>query len=63
MARNIGNLMMSPLRPVEFVAALMVMSIVRLAIGACRSRLLAIVFFGFNLYALGLRVGGVSSST
>ena len=32
-ARNIGNLMMSPLRPVEFVAALMVMSIVRLAIG------------------------------
>ena len=30
-SRNLGNLMMSPLRPVEFVAALMVMSIVRLA--------------------------------
>src|SRR4029077_509428 len=27
-ARNIGNLMMSPLRPFEFIAALMVMSIV-----------------------------------
>ncbi len=30
-ARNLGNLMMSPLRPVEFIAALMIMSIVRLA--------------------------------
>ena len=52
-ARNIGNLMMSPLRPVEFVAALMVMSIVRLAIGIVPVTLLAFVFFGFNLYALG----------
>src|SRR5580658_10072330 len=32
-ARNIGNLMMSPLRPAEFVMALMAMSIVRLSIG------------------------------
>ena len=32
-ARNMGNLMMSPLRPGEFVLALMIMSIVRLAIG------------------------------
>ena len=30
-ARNIGNLMMSPLRPFEFITALMVMSLVRLA--------------------------------
>src|ERR1700693_5655939 len=52
-ARNIGNLMMSPLRPIEFVAALMVMSIVRLAIGVVPVTLLAFVFFGFNLYALG----------
>ena len=29
-ARNLGNLMMSPLRPAEFVAALMIMSIIRL---------------------------------
>lgn len=53
-ARNLGNLMMSPLRPVEFVAALMVMSLVRLAIGLVPVTLLAIVFFGFNLYAMGL---------
>ncbi len=52
-ARNIGNLMMSPLRPIEFVAALMIMSIVRLAIGIVPVTLLAFLFFGFNLYAFG----------
>src|SRR3974390_2316522 len=52
-ARNIGNLMMSPLRPLEFISALMVMSIVRLAIGVVPVTLLAIAFFGFNLYGLG----------
>ena len=52
-ARNIGNLMMSPLRPFEFIISLMVMSVVRLAIGAVPVTVLAIVFFGFNLYALG----------
>ncbi|MBS0249094.1 MAG: ABC transporter permease [Proteobacteria bacterium] len=53
-ARNLGNLMMSPLRPTEFIAALMIMSIVRLAIGMIPVSLLAIAFFGFNLWALGL---------
>jgi ABC-2 type transport system permease protein len=53
-ARNIGNLMISPLRPVEFVAALMIMSLVRLAIGMGPVSLLAAAFFGFNLYGLGL---------
>jgi ABC-2 type transport system permease protein len=52
-SRNIGNLLMSPLRPAEFVAALMVMSIVRLAIGIVPVSLLAIVFFGYNLWSLG----------
>jgi ABC-2 type transport system permease protein len=52
-ARNIGNLMMSPLRPLEFISALMVMSIVRLAVGAVPVTVLAILFFGFNLYGLG----------
>ena len=58
-ARNLGNLMMSPLRPAEFVAALMVMSIMRLAIGMVPVTLLAIAFFGFNLWALGLALVGV----
>lgn len=53
-ARNLGNIMMSPLRPVEFMAALMIMSVVRLMIGMIPVSLLAIAFFGFNLWALGL---------
>lgn len=53
-ARNMGNLMMSPLRPSEFVTALMIMSLVRLVIGMGPVSLLAIGFFGFNLYGLGL---------
>src|ERR1700758_3233917 len=53
-SRNLSNLMISPLRPIEFVAALMIMSIIRLAIGIVPVTLLAIAFFGFNLYSLGL---------
>jgi ABC-2 type transport system permease protein len=53
-SRNLGNLMISPLRPIEFVCSLMIMSIVRLAIGMVPVTLLAIWFFGFNIYGLGL---------
>jgi ABC-2 type transport system permease protein len=53
-SRNIGNLMMSPLRPFEFIVALMAISVVRLSIGLIPVTLLAIAFFGFNLYSLGL---------
>jgi ABC-2 type transport system permease protein len=53
-ARNIGNLMMSPLKPVEFLIALMVMSIIRLAIGVVPMALLALAFFNFNVFSLGL---------
>src|SRR6266516_245470 len=53
-ARNLANLMISPLRPLEFVGALMIMSLIRLAIGMGPVSLLAIAFFGFNLYGLGL---------
>jgi len=53
-ARNLGNLMMSPLKPIEFLLALMAMSLIRLAIGIVPMTLLAIVFFGFNFYAIGL---------
>ena len=52
-ARNLGNLMISPLRASEFVLALMIMSIIRLAIGMVPVTLLAIWFFGFNLWGLG----------
>ena len=53
-SRNLGNLMISPLRGAEFVAALMIMSLVRLAIGMVPVSLLALVFFGFNFWGLGL---------
>src|SRR6478735_6528785 len=53
-SRNLGNLMISPLRASEFVLALMIMSIIRLAIGMVPVTLLAIWFFGFNLWALGI---------
>jgi len=53
-SRNLANLMMSPLRPSEFVIAMMTMSIVRLLIGMVPVSLLAIGFFGFNLYGMGL---------
>ena len=53
-ARNMGNLMMSPLRPAEFVAALMIQSIIRLSIGLVPVSLLAIAFFGFNMWGMGL---------
>jgi ABC-2 type transport system permease protein len=53
-SRNIPNLLMSPLRPAEFVVALMVMSLIRLAVGVVPVTLMAIAFFGFNLWALGV---------
>jgi ABC-2 type transport system permease protein len=52
-SRNLANLMISPLKPIEFVLAMMVMSLVRLFIGMVPVTLLAIGSFGFNLYGLG----------
>lgn len=53
-SRNIGNLMMSPLKPIEFLLALMIMSLIRLAIGVVPMTLLALYLFHFNIYSLGL---------
>jgi ABC-2 type transport system permease protein len=53
-AKNLANIMMSPLRPIEFIASLMIMSVVRLSIGMVPVSLLAIAFFGFNVWSLGL---------
>src|SRR5690242_20814682 len=53
-ARNLGNLMMSPLTPLEFLLSLMTMSLVRLAIGVIPMTLMAMIFFRFNVYGLGL---------
>jgi len=53
-ARNLGNLMMSPLKPIEFLISLMIMSLIRLAIGVIPMTGLAMFFFHFNFYSLGL---------
>jgi ABC-2 type transport system permease protein len=53
-SRNLANLMISPLRPVEFVLALIVMSLIRLTVASVPVALMAIAFFGFNLFDLGL---------
>jgi len=52
-AHNLANIMMSPLRPAEFVSALMIMSVGRMSIGLVPVTFLAIGFFGFNLWSLG----------
>jgi ABC-2 type transport system permease protein len=53
-ARNLGNLMMSPLKPIEFLLSLMAMSLLRLAIGLAPMVVLAIILFHFNVFNFGL---------
>src|ERR1700750_1810198 len=55
-SRNLGNLMMSPLKPIEFLISLMIMSMIRLAHAVLPMPLLALFFFNFNFYGLGVRV-------
>jgi ABC-2 type transport system permease protein len=57
-ARNLGHLMISPLRTGEFVLALMAMSVIRVVIGLVPVALMALIFFGFNVFQLGLALAG-----
>jgi ABC-2 type transport system permease protein len=52
-SRNIGNLLITPLRPIELAAALMAMSLVRLVVGLLPVSVLALWAFNFNLWSLG----------
>lgn len=52
-SRNLGHLMMSPLRPHELIAALMIVSLLKLAVAMVPVALLAWAFFGFNVLSLG----------
>ncbi len=52
-SRNLGHLMMSPLRPYELAIALMIVSLVKLAVAMVPVALLAYFFFGFNMLSLG----------
>ncbi len=53
-SRNLGHLFVSPLRPLELVLALMVISIIRTLIGVVPAVLLAIPLYAFNIFELGL---------
>jgi len=53
-SRNLGNLLTSPLRPYELVAALSLWSIIRLGVSMVPVAIAAFFIFGFNLLGLGL---------
>ncbi len=56
-SRNLGHLMMSPLRPGELIASLMIVSLIKLTVAMVPVSILAFVFFDFNLLGLGLAFG------
>ncbi|MDX1485054.1 MAG: ABC transporter permease [Alphaproteobacteria bacterium] len=53
-SRNLANLFVSPLRPYEFVVALSLMSVIRTVIGVVPAALLAILFYHYSIFDLGL---------
>ena len=53
-SRNLGHLMMSPLRPAELVAALVVVSFIKLMVAMVPVAVMAYFFFGFNVLSLGV---------
>lgn len=53
-SRNIANLLMSPLKPIELALSLMLVSFIRLIVGMTPVTLLALFLFGFNIYSFGL---------
>jgi ABC-2 type transport system permease protein len=52
-SRNLGNLLISPLRAYELVAALSIWSIIRLSVSMIPVAFAAYLIFGFNLLDLG----------
>ncbi len=53
-SRNLANLFVSPLRPVEFAMALMVLAMLRSLLGVVPAALLAIPLFAYSIFDLGL---------
>ena len=53
-SRNLGNLLTSPLRAYELVAALSLWSVIRLGVSMVPVAIAAYFIFGFNLLGLGL---------
>ncbi|TVQ85581.1 MAG: ABC transporter permease [Micavibrio sp.] len=53
-SRNIGHLCVSPLRPAEWVASMITISIIRTVIGVTPVLFLAIWLYDFNIFSIGL---------
>jgi ABC-2 type transport system permease protein len=53
-SHNLGHLLMSPLRPAELIASLVVVSLAKLAVAMVPVAFLAYWFFGFNILSLGV---------
>jgi ABC-2 type transport system permease protein len=53
-SRNLANLFVSPLRPWEFAASLMLLAVTRSMIGVLPAALLAIPLFAYSVFELGL---------
>ena len=52
-SRNLGHVFVSPMRPWELVAALILMSAIRMAMGVVPAILVAWLLYAYNLLALG----------
>jgi ABC-2 type transport system permease protein len=57
-ARNLGHLFVTPLRPYEWVLALLTMSLTRVLIGIVPAALLAIPLYHYSIFAMGLPLVG-----
>lgn len=53
-SRNLGHLLATPLRIGEYMLSLMCVSLLRTIVGLFPATILAIWFFGFSIYSLGL---------
>lgn len=56
-SRNLGHLLVSPLRPYEFIIALMASSFLRCLISVVPASLIAIFLFHFSVYEMGFALG------
>ncbi len=52
-SRNLGHITVAPLRPWEFVAALVGMSMIRVSVGVAPAMLLAWLLYGFGILSVG----------
>jgi ABC-2 type transport system permease protein len=57
-SRNLANLFVSPLRPIEHVLSLILMSLIRTLVGILPAALLAIPLYHYSIFGLGLPLVG-----